>query len=97
MIDEYALKNEIRLAVIESFVSTLFAKYCVEVNPSNPLAALEKAEKKIISDAQKWTFSNFAAVESDMISAELEIAFARVLGMVRGQITTTLNALRDAS
>jgi hypothetical protein len=79
--NEKSIKAEMRLYAVESFVATLFAIHCVELDPSEPLKPLESAKKGLIEGAQKKTFSRQDPAMSDLLSAELEAAVTRLLAM----------------
>ena len=79
-LNEKAIKAQMRLFVIEHFITTYFAALCAQANPSDPLEGFERWEKAMIEGARKTTLPRFDPAQSDLYSAELEAAVARSVG-----------------
>jgi hypothetical protein len=82
--DERAIKAEMRLWALEVLVSNMFATICIST--SDPQNLLARTRQQMIEGARQWTFPGFDAVQSDLLSAELEAAVTRLMDMVGEQI-----------
>jgi len=91
---EQAIKDEMRIYVIEYFVSNLFAVACLQT-PA-PLEFWEKGRDQMIAGAQKKTFPMVDAAMSDLYSAELESALVHLASMVSEQINVVLKSRKSS-
>jgi hypothetical protein len=90
--NEKAIKAEMRLYVVESFVSTLVALECLKIDHKRPLQVFQGLQKQIIESARRQTFPQLDPAKSDLFSAELEDAASRLAAMVGDQIASILKA-----
>jgi hypothetical protein len=82
--NEDEAKLNMRLYALELVVVNAFAMLCIlDPLPDDFLAGVQK---QMITAAQKQGFPGFDPAESDFLSAELEVALARLLGMVGSQM-----------
>ena len=81
---EKDITSEMRLWALEVLVSNLFAMACVMDNA--PLDAFEKISTQMIRGAKSQTFPGADTEESQLLSAELEFAVARLMEMGKTQI-----------
>jgi hypothetical protein len=88
--NEKAIKAEMRLYAIESFVSTLVAIECLKLDYQKPLSVFDEMRTRMIEGARNQTFPQLDPAKSDLFSAELEDAASRLAAMVRDQITLIL-------
>jgi hypothetical protein len=77
MTNEEAIKAEMRLVALESFVTVLWGWKHLEA--ATPKASLEELRKVMIQKAREKTFQGVGAVYSDAASAELEAAVDSLL------------------
>ena len=85
--NEKAIKAQMRLYVIEHFITTCFAALCAQANPSDPLGAFERWEKTMIEAARKTTLPRLDdPAMSYLYSAELEAAVARLLALAKQKL-----------
>ena len=68
-----------RLYAIEYLATTCFALVCLSRKPSDPMEVFERWRNAIIDGARKKTLPRFDPAMSDLVSAELEAALARLL------------------
>lgn len=82
--NEDEAKLNMRLYALELLVVNAFAMLCtLDPLPDDFLAGIQK---QMIAAAKKQGFPGFDPAESDFLSAELEVALARLLGMAGSQI-----------
>jgi len=82
--NEDEAKLNMRLYALELLVANVFAMLCT-LDPL-PDDFLARIQKQMIKAAQKQGFPGFDPAESDFLSAELEAALSRLLGMAGSQI-----------
>ena len=82
--DEQAVKAEMRLCVLEKLVCDLLVMN-LSLTP-HPQEFLEKMRAEMIEGSRRRTFPGFDAAQSDLLSAELEGAVDRLLGMASEQM-----------
>jgi hypothetical protein len=90
IMDEKAIKAEMRLYVIEVFVANLFAMYCLQTEPSAPLAAFATMKNQLLDGARKLTIPDVDPGVSALLSEEIEDAVAHLATLVNEQISGTL-------
>jgi hypothetical protein len=76
------IKAECRLYAVEWAVSLLFAAHFRQHGSAGPLL-LEEARQQALESARHQTFPSFDPAMSDLLSAELESAVDRILGMAK--------------
>jgi hypothetical protein len=79
MIDEKAIKAEIRLYVLESAVCQLWAT--LYEMTGDPAAAFEQKRAALIETARQLAFPSLDPAMSDLAAAEIEEAAERLLKM----------------
>jgi hypothetical protein len=79
---EEQIQAECRLYAIEWAVSILFATSFKQMGAAGP-AMLDQVRQQALEGARKKTFPNLDPAMSDLLSAELEIAVNRLLGMAK--------------
>ncbi len=88
---ENEIKAEMRLYVLETMVANMLAMTCCAAEPSAPLAAFDEAKKQMLKGARQHSFPQLRdPALSDLYSAELEGAVARIASMVSEQINLLL-------
>ena len=85
MDDEQAIRAEMRLWALEVLVTNLLAMVCTL--DRDPAALLNQIRERMIEGAKSRTFPGYDAAMSDLLSAELESAVARLMDMGTAQIT----------
>jgi hypothetical protein len=88
--EEQQIKTEMRLWALEVLVCNLFALNLSQTD--NPLELLGMIQAQMIAGARQKAFPGFDAAHSDHLSAELEGAVDRLLGMANEQISLVLEA-----
>ena len=83
MDDEQAIKSEMRLWALEVLVTNLLAMVCTL--DRDPGALLNQIRERMIEGAKSRTFPGYDAAMSDLLSAELESAVARLMDMGSAQ------------
>jgi hypothetical protein len=81
---EKDMVTEMRLWALEVLVSNLFAMQCASVEA--PTEAFENIKAQMLAGAKTQSFPGMNAEESDLLSAELESAVARLMEMGKKQI-----------
>ena len=81
---EKDITSEMRLWALEVLVSNLFAMACVMDNAA--LDAFENISTQMIKGAKSQIFPGVDTEESQLLSAELEFAVARLMEMGKTQI-----------
>jgi hypothetical protein len=76
--------TEMRLWALEVLVSNLFAMQCTSAGAS--IGAFEKIKEQMLRGAKTQSFPGMNTKESDLLSAELEAAVARLMEMGEKQI-----------
>jgi hypothetical protein len=84
---EKAIKDAMRLYAIEWLVTTCFALLCVQMSPSDPLEPFGRVKKSAIDGARKKTLPDFDPAMSDHLTAELEVAVVRLLGLAEQRLS----------
>jgi hypothetical protein len=79
---EEAIKAEMRLFALESIVCQLWAMTFLQPPPGS----FEKTRAAWLEGAKKQTFRGADAAESDLLSAELEIALERLASMQKSHL-----------
>jgi hypothetical protein len=82
MSTEEKIKAECRVYALGWAVSVLFASQFRQMGDAGP-AMLERARQQALEGARLQTFPNFDPAMSDLLSAELESAVDRILGMAK--------------
>jgi hypothetical protein len=88
--DEAAIKAEMRLCVLEKLVCDLLVMN-LSLTPY-PKEFLEKMRAEMIEGSRRRTFPGFDPAQSDLLSAELEGAVDRLLGMASEQMQIGLSS-----
>jgi hypothetical protein len=76
------IETECRLYALEWYVCLLHAANYVQMGEAGP-AMLEQARQQAIRGVRQKTFPAFDPAMSDLLSAELETAVDRLLGMTK--------------
>jgi hypothetical protein len=85
--DEEKIKKEIRLYVLEMFVSKLWALVLLSTAQHDPEALFAQVREQMLQGARKLTFPTLQnAAASDLVSAELEASAEAFLRMVETEI-----------
>jgi hypothetical protein len=82
--DERAIKAEMRLWALEALVCNVVA--VILASDPDPQELLARTRRQMIEGAKQRTFEGFDAAQSDLFSAELEAAVARLMDMVAAQM-----------
>ena len=90
---ESEIKAEMRLWALENLVCNMFAVSCLQ-QPS-PLAIAEETRQVMLAGARGRAFPEVDAATSDLLSAELESAAARLMGIAIEQTTQILARRRQ--
>jgi hypothetical protein len=90
--NEEEIRAEMRLYVLEVFATNLLAVNCLLANPQDPMAMIERLSKQMIDGARAKGFADVDPAMSDLLSAELEAAVARIMTMTQEQIGVVLKS-----
>jgi hypothetical protein len=82
MLTEDELKSECRLYAVEWVAALLFAAHFRQMGDDGP-AFLEQARQQALAGARQKTFAGLDPAMSDLLSAEIESAVDRLLGMAK--------------
>jgi hypothetical protein len=84
MTAESDIKSDMRLWAVETLVVNLMTIMCV--TEGNPLELAERTRAQMLAGARQRTFPEADPATSDLLSAELESAVERLMGMAIEQI-----------
>lgn len=76
------IKAECRLYAVEWLVCLMFAAQFHQIGAAGP-TMLDRARRQALESARRQTFPVFDPAMSDLVSAELESAVDRILGMAK--------------
>lgn len=85
---EDAVRLEMRIYVLEYFISSLWAMTCLQT--STPMEFWERTRTEMMEGVRKKTFPQVDAARSDLLSSELESAATHLASLVSDQINVVL-------
>jgi hypothetical protein len=88
--NEREVKAEMRLFALES----VFCQIAATIFQQMPRAIFDGAKRQAIEGAQKQTFAGGDAAESDLLSAELQIALERLYDLIEHHLDSVQKSRR---
>ncbi|MFZ0558474.1 MAG: hypothetical protein WAM55_04215 [Methylovirgula sp.] len=82
--DETSVKAEMRIFALESIICQHLATHYLPM----PREIFDATRKLAVEGAMRQTFSGGNPAESDLLSAELQVALERLYGMIKYNLET---------